>query len=264
MEKEIVLNVSNDGLAIIIINRPQTRNALNWAAQEQFAQIVEGLHGSPELRVVIIAAAGDAAFVSGGDVKEMAQDQDPAAGKRMTMIMGAALESLTNLPVPVIGAANGNAVGGGCEILTACDLRLSAADVRFRFAEVRMALSTGWGGTARLVRLIGLSRALDLLLTGREFDAQEALDIGFINRVVSVDDDILKEAKRWARELVVLPKNALAAAKELAWTSSNLTISDVRELEIKHFRQLWLQADHIEAMKAFTEKRPPRFNNDVD
>ncbi len=263
MKEELILSI-NDGLAIITINRPRSRNALDGATQEKFASVVELLFATPSLRVVIITASGSTTFVSGGDIKELLNDPNPAAGERLNRIMGHALDRLTQLPVPVIGAANGDAVGGGSEILTACDLRIAAVKARFRFAEVSMALSTGWGGTARLVRMIGLSRALDLLLTGRTFDAEEALNSGFINRIVAGNDEVLDVACRWAGELLNLPKHALAAAKELAWASTVMTMDEVLSLERARFSQLWLQADHLEAMNAFAEKRAPRFNQGAE
>jgi enoyl-CoA hydratase len=263
MKKEVNLTIVSEELAIITITRPEARNAFNWAAQEQFAAIIETLHSKHELRVVIISAVGEEAFISGGDLKEMALDTDPAAGERLAKIMGSALDRLIKLPVPVIGAVNGNAFGGGCELLTACDLRIAAAHARFSFAEVKMALSTGWGGTARLVSLVGLSRALDLLLTGRVLDAVEAKEIGFVNRVVTADEDVLEAARDLAQALIALPKNALAAVKELAWSSPNISRGEIRRLEVAHFTGLWLQPDHVEAMNAFAEKRPPRFNEDL-
>lgn len=264
MKKEVNLNIASEELAVITINRPEARNALNWTAQQQFAELVESLHCTRKLRVVIITAVGHQAFVSGGDLKEMVHDTDPASGDRLTQIMGFALDRLVELPVPVIGAVNGNAFGGGCELLTACDLRIAVAHARFSFAEVKMALSTGWGGTARLVNLVGLSHALDLLLTGRVFSAEEALDIGFVNRVVVADDDVLEAARDLAQVLIALPKNALAAAKELAWSSPNISRERIRQLEIAHFTSLWHQPDHVEATNAFAERRPPHFNEEAE
>lgn len=263
MKDDIKLSI-DDGLAIITINRPRSRNALDGATQEKFASVVESLFTTPKLRVVIVTASGSTTFVSGGDLKELLNDPNPAAGERLNRIMGHALDRLTQLPVPVIGAANGDAIGGGCEILTACDLRISVANARFRFAEVNMALSTGWGGTARLVRMIGLGRALDLLLTGRAFDTEEALNTGFINRIVTDDEDVLEAACCWAGELVALPKHALAAAKELAWSSTNIANHEALSLERDRFTQLWLRADHLEAMNAFAEKRSPKFSQNAD
>lgn len=251
-------------IATIRINRPTARNALNWAAQEQFAAAVTAVRETavvktPALRALIITGTGPQAFVAGGDLKELSQNPDAAAGQRLNQIMGTALAQLTQLPIPVIAAINGDAFGGGCEILTACDLRLAAAHARFSFAQAKVGLTTGWGGTARLSRLIGQSHAADLLLTARRFAAAEALRLGFVHRVVPADEDVLAAAQAWAAELTQLPQAALAAAKSLLWhDNQQLRESYGREKEL--FAQLWAQPDHLEALTAFKEKRPPTFS----
>jgi len=250
----------DDDIALLRVNRPQARNALNWAAQEAFAAAVTALGHDRRVRVLIITGAGDRAFVSGGDLKELSRHPEPAAGARLNRVMSAALARLTELPLPVIAAVNGDAFGGGCEILTACDLRLAAAHARFSFAQVRNGLTTGWGGTGRLVRLIGHSRAMDLLLTSRPFEAQEALRLGFVHRVVPAGEEVLAAAYVLARQLCALPRQALAATKQLAYAASALSMDEVSRLETELFMQLWQDPDHLEAMRAFVEKREPLFN----
>jgi enoyl-CoA hydratase/carnithine racemase len=139
-----------DGIATLRLNRPEARNALNWAAQEQFAAAVAAVERDTAVRVLIITGTGDKAFVSGGDLKELSQHPEREAGERLNRVMRDALVQLTHLPIPVIAAVNGDAFGSGCEILTACDLRLAADHARFCFAQVRNALCTGWGGTGRV------------------------------------------------------------------------------------------------------------------
>ena len=135
----------------------------------------------------------------------------PEAGVRLNRIMSEALEQLAKLPLPVLAAVNGDAAGGGCEIIAACDLRLAAEDAQLRWVQVRMGLTTGWGGTARLVRLIGASRAMALLLTGESISAAEAYRIGFVQRLVPAGEPVLPVAIAWAQRLVVLPRDALGA-----------------------------------------------------
>ena len=163
------------------VNRPAARNALTWSAQEGFAQAVAAARAA-DARALIITGAGQA-FVSGGDLKELANHPEAAAGERLNRVMSAALDDLVALPCPVIAAVNGDAIGGGCEILTACDLRLAAPGARFAFRQVHNGLTTGWGGAGRLVALIGQSRATELLLTGRTFDAAEAQALGLVHRL---------------------------------------------------------------------------------
>ena len=248
------------GVAVITIDRPEVRNALNWSAQAQFAAAVEKADGDPSLRVLIITASGDKIFTAGGDLKELADRPEEAIAERLNHVMGAALDRLTQLPAPVICAVNGEAIGGGVEIMTACDLRLAAEHARFRFAQVRVGLTTGWGGAARLVHLLGASRAMDLLLTGRQIEAQEALNMGFIQRSVK-RGEVLAEALRWADELRILPRAALAALKRLTWQKANQSLTMAYQLEKELFVSLWPSADHLEAMAAFRDKRRPRFGN---
>ena len=245
-------------VAILTINRPAARNALNWAAQQQFADVVATAAEDKALRALVITAAGDKSFASGGDMKELIDYPTREDGIQVNQIMGQALARLTGLPLPVIAAVNGDAVGGGCEIMSACDLRLAADDARFCFAQVRVGLSTGWGGAARLVHLIGAARALELTLSGRYFDAAEAQAIGFVQRLVG-REQVLPTTLAWADELRALPREALAALKRLAWAAANLSLEESYRLEQDLFADLWPQADHLEAMAAFSQKRRPRF-----
>lgn len=263
MSDEILFTVENQ-IATLVVNRPEARNALNWAAQAQFAECVtavaQTISGAPlAIRVLIITGAGRQAFVAGGDLKELSAHPEPAAGARLNGTMRDALQQLTELPIPVIAAINGDAFGGGCEILTACDLRIAASHARFSFAQVKNALTTGWGGAARLVRLLGQSRALELLLTARLLTATEAHQIGLVQRVVD-EEEWDTAVTAWAEELCQLPAATLAALKHLTYTAVYATITGTNQLETELFVNLWSQPDHLEAMAAFVEKRPPQFN----
>lgn len=257
MSEPITYEIQNE-IGVLCVNRPGARNALNWAAQERFAEVVAAAAQDLSLRTLIITGVGHQAFVAGGDLKELARHGDEAGGIRLNWVMGQALIQLTKLPIPVIAAVNGDAYGGGCEILTACDLRLAAATARFQFAQIRNALTTGWGGTARLARLIGQSRAMELLLTGRTLTAQEAHAIGLVHEMVEKGQDVLSVALQWAERLVQLPRAALAANKTLV--NADLSLTDAYALETHLFTQMWVHPDHHEAMQAFNEKRPPLFN----
>ncbi|MCP4358719.1 MAG: enoyl-CoA hydratase/isomerase family protein [Chloroflexi bacterium] len=263
MSDEIIFNVT-DHVATLMVNREAARNALNWAAQEQFAGWVTAVSQNPSIRVLIITGVGHKAFVAGGDLKELHNHPEPEAGVQLNRIMGEALNQLTSLPIPVIAAVNGDAFGGGCEILTACDLRLAAPHARFCFAQVKNGLTTGWGGTARLVRLIGQSRAMELLLTARLLDAQEARQMGFIHRVADEGEDLMTAAHHWAQQLTHFPTSALAALKQLTIATGQQSIAETNHLETDLFVHLWSHPDHLEAMQAFSEKRPPRFNQGRD
>lgn len=260
MADEILFTVEN-GVATLTVNRPQARNALNWAAQEQFAACVTAVAQDPAIRVLVITGAGTRAFAAGGDLKELSRHPEAAAARRLYRTMGEALTGLTTLPIPVLGAVNGDAFGGGCEILTACDLRLARAGARFCFAQVKNGLTTGWGGAGRLVWLIGQSRALELLLTARVLTAVEAQQVGLVHRVVAAAD-WPTAVTALAQELCQLPRPALAALKHLTYTAVYSPPAVTRQLETELFTHLWSQPDHLEALAAFAEKREPRFNQE--
>lgn len=259
MSDEIILTVENN-TAVLRVNRPGARNALNWTAQEQFAAAVEAVAGNGRVRVLIITGTGEKAFVSGGDIKELHNHPEAAAAARLNRVMRDALVQLGGLPIPVLAAVNGDAFGGGCEILTACDLRIAASHARFSFAQVRNGLTTGWGGTGRLVRLLGQSRALELLLTSRLLDAEAAYRIGLIHRIVPEGEAVLAAALAWAEALTRLPRAALAATKTLVMAAGERPLAELNQLETDLFIGLWPHPDHLEAMQAFVEKRPPQFN----
>jgi len=259
MSRSIEFDIDAGGIALLRVNRPAARNALTWSAQEGFAQAVAAAARSAEIRALIVTGAGEA-FVSGGDLKELAGHPEASAGERLNRVMSAALDGLIALPFPVIAAVNGDAIGGGCEILTACDLRLAAPAARFAFRQVHNGLTTGWGGTSRLVGLIGASRAMELLLTGRMFNASEAQALGLIHRIAPPDTDTFDIARAWTEELVRLPRRALAATKTLVRAAGHLAPGDTDRLEAQLFVNLWPSADHLEAMLAFIQKRPPAFN----
>lgn len=265
MNRPIEYTVDDQHVAVLRVNRPESRNALNWAAQEAFAEAVRQAGSDQTLRALIVTGTGDQAFVSGGDLKELADHPEAAAGERLNRVMSEALSDLIALPLPVIAAINGDAMGGGCEILTACDLRLATLNARFAFRQVNNGLTTGWGGTGRLVELLGQSHAMELLLTGRQFDATEAQRLGLVHRIIDQDEDPLTEALAWAHELIRLPRRALAATKALVHTATHLPLEDTGRLEAQVFINLWTSADHLEALAAFNEKRAPHFNrhNDV-
>ena len=262
MSSSIEFDIDGDGIALLRVNRPAARNALTWSAQEDFAQAVAAIARAPQARALIITGTGDA-FVAGGDLKELADHPDAAAGERLNRIMSAALDNLIALPFPVIAAINGDAIGGGCEIVTACDLRLAAPQARFAFRQVHNGLTTGWGGGGRLVELIGQSRAMELLLTGRIFNAAEAQTLGFVHRLAAPGEDVLAAAYDWAGELVCLPRRALAALKALVHAAAHLPPADTARLEAQLFINLWPSSDHLEAMAAFAQKRPPVFGREA-
>ncbi len=261
-EVPIQFHIDGQGIAVLRVNRPQARNALTWDAQQLFADLVAAVSNDPTIRVLVITGTGDRAFVSGADLKELNHHPERAAGERLNRIMTKALTQLTELPIPVIAAINGDALGGGCEIVTACDLRISTEKARFSFAQVKNGLTTGWDGGLRLVQLIGQSRALELLLTARFFDVEEAMDNGLLHRVVSEQQNVHDVALDWAVELAALPREAMTAIKALVYAAYQKPQQDLTIFAREQFVKLWQTADHTEALAAFQQKRQPVFNQD--
>ena len=249
MSDEILFQIQG-GIATLRFNRPQARNALNWRAQEQFAARVEDVARDKALRVLILTGTGGA-FVSGGDLKELSRGDLSANGQRLSRVMSGALAQMMRLPLPIIAAVNGPAVGGGCEILLACDLRVAAGAARLSFAQARLGLTTGWGGAARLVALVGRSRAADILLRARTLTARQALDMGLLHAVAEDREDVVALAQRWAADLAALPRDALAGMKQLLYAPELRDEQDAERLERQLFNDLWGQPAHRQALASF-------------
>jgi enoyl-CoA hydratase len=267
MDSKHIIYTIEDSIGILRVNRPNSLNALNWDAQEQFALAIEQAHTdhtNGDLRALIITGTGDRVFVAGGDIKEHIGHLDVETARRLNRIMGNALPRLTQLPCPTVAAINGDAYGGGCEIITACDLRYMVDTARLHFVQVKVGLTTGWGGAARLVRLIGQSRALEILLSGRNLTSEEAYQIGLIHREVPHNQDLLTVIHSDLEKLLALPNQAQAALKQLVYSSYGLALEEAYALEATLFEQQWPHPDHAEAMTAFVEKRKPRFNQQND
>ncbi len=252
---EYISYTRDNEIGVLKIDQPKTRNALDWSMQLHFAEIVQRCADDATLRALIITGSGSI-FLAGGNIHDQVDRYDAETGARLKRTMTDALIALTQLPYPVFAAINGHAYGGGCELITACDLRVMSADARLHFVQAKMGLTTGWGGTARLVQLVGASRAMEILLTAQGMSAETAQNIGLVHRVTHAD--VLEETLAWARELSQLPSNALGALKQLVWQSTSLTAGYTAES--KHFVQQWQHDNHIEAVQAFVEKRRPIFD----
>ena len=245
-----ILYHNDHGIATLQVDRPQARNALNWAAQEAFATAVQTAAADPTVRVLILTGRGSA-FIAGGDLRELAEHPSAEAGARLNRVMGHALAQLGQLPFPVLGAVNGDAAGGGVEVLTACDLRLAVPHAQFHLVQIRMGLTSGWGGAARLVQLVGLSKALDWMLNGRTLTAAEMLQHGFLHRLTAEGEDIYASAHAWAEELCTLPRGATAALKQLLYHAAQHPLPASYRLETELFTQLYGQPDNRAAIARF-------------
>lgn len=247
-------------VAIITLNRPQAINAINNEVRASLPEAIRRADRDPAVRVSILRGAGDRGFCAGADIKEL--NSFHTLERRNSLVHEAWIDALDKSRKPVIAAIHGFCLGGGLEIATACDIRMATHDAVFGFPEVGLGLITGAGGSQRLVRLVGLSRALDLFITTDRVDAREAWRIGLVTRLLDAGRDLQAEAMTLAQRIAQLPPAAVCYAKEAMRRGSELPSDAGRRLEVDLFALLMTTRDRVEAANAFREKRPPRFTGD--
>ena len=245
-----------DRIATITFNRPDKLNALNDATFVELARAIEETRGRADVGGVILTGAGRA-FVAGADISELAR-MTPAGAKWRARRGQTVFRAIETLPKPVIAAVNGFALGGGCELAMACHLRIASEAAKFGQPEVKLGIVPGYGGTQRLPRLVGRGRALQLLLTGEQIDAQEAFRIGLVNRVVPADQ-LLPTCTTMLAQMLANGPLALAGCIELVDQGAGMALDDATAIESTYFGLLAASADMGEGMKAFLEKRPAAF-----
>lgn len=201
-----------------------------------------------------MTGAGDKTFVSGGDLKELEQLTTHAAAAAMSRQMQTLMARLSGLPIPVIGAINGDSFGGGCEVALACDMRIASTRARFAFKQVTIGITPAWGGRPRLLSLVGRSIALRLMLTGEVLDAGGALRIGLVDQVVE-PDAVLETAMGLARQIAANPNSAVRAIKRQVNDGAGLHGEDGVEFEADSFARTWVSEDHLKAVAAWKQRR---------
>ncbi len=244
-------------IAILTVNRPQVRNAVDDATIEELDQALGQVEQDPELRALIVTGAGDKAFVAGADIKEL-QVRDLVRGRAVTRRRQEVLSRLEALDIPSIAAVNGFAMGAGLELAMACTLRLAARTAKLGQPEVKLGIIPGAGGTQRLPRLVGAGRALELILTGEPVDAEQALAMGLVNRVVE-PAALLDEARKLAQTLAQRPKLALQYAKEAVLRGLGGSLAEGLAHESYLHALSCATQDKQEGVAAFLEKREPKF-----
>jgi enoyl-CoA hydratase len=256
MPTTLLFDLSN-GIARVTINRPDKLNALNATVISELADAVTRIETDAAVRGVILTGSGQKAFVAGADIAELTA-QTPMEGKARSIVGQQVFRRLEHCGKPVIAAVNGFALGGGCELAMACHIRVAAEHAKFGQPEVKLGIGPGYGGTARLPRLIGKGRALELLLTGGMIDAAEAHRIGLVNRVVP-GDKLLAESETLLRTILENGPLAIAACLEAVEAGLETTMDQALMLEASYFGLLSATEDMREGTKAFLEKRKPRF-----
>ncbi len=254
--ENILLSVA-DRVATVTINRPRSLNALNSATMRELKSALEAVAGAGDTGVVILTGAGEKAFVAGADIQEM-KSFTPVQALEFVLFGQGVLELIERLPQPVIGAVNGFALGGGCELAMACDILIAAETAKFGQPEVNLGIIPGYGGTQRLPRLVGRNLAKELVLTGEMIPAQRAYEIGLVNRVVPAAG-LMDAARDIARKILSKAPVAVRTAKMAMNRGLDLDLGNACALEANSFAVTFSTEDGAEGMGAFLEKRKPVF-----
>lgn len=246
-----------DNYATVTINRPDKLNALNQDTVNELFHIMQGLHDDSNIRSIIITGAGPKAFVAGADISEIVR-LDAESAQKYAENGQAVFRFIEKMPKPVIAAVNGFALGGGCELAMACHIRYAAANARFGLPEVNLGVLPGYGGTQRFPRLVGLSNALPLILTGDMFDAQKALQIGLVSAVFEAEQ-LLPEATNLAERLAGQAPIAVKLILQSVFNGIDQDIDSAFQLESANFGRACATEDMREGTRAFLEKRKANF-----
>ena len=253
-----IVKTVQDGVAIITLNRPEAMNSIDPESNEQLLAIWDQVSSDEEVRVVVLTGAGERAFCTGADLKKTMPPADSAA--RQVFRAGTRHSNFGTLQTdkPVIAAINGYALGGGLELALLADIRICSDNAQFGLPEVRVGSIPGAGGTQRLIRAVGQSDAMWMLLTGERIDANEALRIGLVSKVVPLAA-LQETAINLARAMAANAPLAMTAAKRLAMTGRELPLAGGLELERQAFGVLRDSEDRLEGRRAFADKRAPLF-----
>ncbi|HSH46097.1 MAG TPA: enoyl-CoA hydratase-related protein [Longimicrobiales bacterium] len=246
----------HDHVATITVDRPERRNALNAVVRRELVEVLDELAVDGETRVAVITGAGEKAFVAGADIGEFAErtpleQREAMEGRRV-------FDAVAAFPRPVIAAINGYALGGGCELALACDLRIAAASARLGQPEVNLGILPGGGGTQRLPRLVGHGTAMRLILTGELIDAEEARRIGLVDEVVP-DHQLMGRTRDLASSMARHSPVALKLIKQAVRAAAEMPLQAGLALERELFITAFSSEDRVEGVRAFLEKREPEF-----
>jgi len=246
-----------DRVAVVTINRPDKLNALNAKCKSELKDLFTNLKANPDVDAVILTGAGEKGFVAGTDIGELTS-LDAKTGKEFSERGNAIFNIIQHLGKPVIAAVNGYALGGGCELAMACHFRIASENAKFGQPEVNLGTFPGYGGTQRLPRLVGYGRAMEMILTGNQIDANEAYRIGLVNKVVALTE-LLPTAESIARTLISKGQPAVRLALKAINATLEKSLSDGLKTEAELWGECCTTEDFKEGTKAFLEKRKPVF-----
>lgn len=243
--------------ALITINRPEKLNALNHGTLVELSEAIDACQADSGIRSIIITGAGERAFVAGADITQL-KNLSAKTGEEFSRHGQQVFSKIENLPKPVIAAVNGFALGGGCELAMACHVRLASENARFGLPEIDLGILPGYGGTQRLPRLVGLTNALYLLLTGDKIDAPTALRLGLVSEVVPAEQ-LPERARQLADRLFQKAPLAVQYILKAVYQGLNIPLTEGLKLEAQCFGNICQTGDMKEGVAAFLEKRKPNF-----
>ena len=252
-----ILITKENGIGIVTVNRPESLNAMNKDVIIELISKIEGLLSEGDMRVIIITGSGEKAYIAGADIKLM-QKMNKSEAYEFANLGHKLANTIENSDKPVIAAVNGFALGGGSEIALACHIRVASDNAVFAQPEVKIGLLPGWGGTQRLPRIVGKGLANELIITGRNVTAQEALKIGLVNRVVS-KEELINTCVDIAKLIIKNSPNAVSESIKLINISSGTELNKGLSREAEEFSELFETEETTEGLTAFVEKRPPKY-----
>ncbi len=261
MAYEDILFEVEGGIATITFNRPEVLNALKMGTLTEVGEAIETIEDDEEVRALILTGAGDRAFVAGADIKEL-QKLNPVSAKHFAVKGQEVLFALESLSIPVIACVNGFALGGGCEIALACDFIYASETAQLGQPEINLGIIPGFGGTQRLLRLVGRALAKELCLTGVMISAQEAKDMGLVNKVFP-PETLMEETRKVASLMASKGRVATQAVKHVIDQGMNLDLLNACALEMEAFALCFASEDAGEGFGAFLEKRKPNFTGSL-
>jgi len=253
MEFKNVILTKDKGIGTLTINRPKALNALNSETLSEIFEAVQVIAKDDEIFVVIITGSGEKSFVAGADISEM-KDMNAMQGREFGILGNKAFRAIEALEKPVIAAVNGFALGGGCELSMACDVRIASNNAKFAQPEAGLGITPGFGGTQRMARLIPMGMAKELIYTTNMIDAQEAYRIGLVNKVVAIED-LMATAIKLANDMIKNAPIAVKLCKQAINRGMQVDIDTAIAFEAELFGVCFATEDQTEGMTAFVEKR---------
>ena len=259
MEYQNIKLEVKEGIAYVTVNRPKALNALNTEVLSELLDAFTYVNNTPEVKIAILTGEGRA-FVAGADIAQMRSLETAGEGREMTMMGQRVFEYMENIDKPIIAAVNGFALGGGCEIAMACDIRIASEKAKFGQPEVNLGIIPGFGGTQRLPRLVGKGMGKYLIMSAQMIDAQEAYRIGLVEKVVPAES-LIEECESLAKLIMSKAPIAVKMAKHAINNGLNTDLRTGVAYEAEAYTTTFGTADRVEGMSAFLEKRDAKFQN---